>query len=110
MNEAITDGMANDTTFFTVIDTLLDSNEFSRAHATIESIIPESLRKAMGASNFHMNEYTNLVTKLVSLEDYRGAWMLFAKMDCCGLTPDRTLCTEIMKAVTKETMLEFEDR
>merc|ERR1719361_611204 len=103
------DGMANDTTFYTVIDTLLDCNDFSRAHATIESIIPGSLSKAMGASNFHMDAYINLTTKLISLEDYRGAWMLFAKMNSCGLTPDWTLCTEMMKAINKETMAEFED-
>ena len=41
--EAAADGMANDTTFFTVIGTV---------RATLESIIPVSLKKAMGASNF----------------------------------------------------------
>merc|ERR1719210_1142784 len=109
MDEAIADGMAIDTTFYAVIDTLLDCNDLSRAHAAIESIIPGSLRKAMGTSKFHMDSYTNLVTKLISLEDYRGAWMLFSKMDSCGLKPDATLCSEMMKAVNKETKAEFED-
>merc|ERR1719433_915542 len=63
----------------------------------------------MGASNFHMDAYINLITKLISREDYRGAWMLCAKMDSCWLTPDRTLCTEMMKAITKETRADFED-
>merc|ERR1719361_1154096 len=48
MAEAITDGMANDTTFYTVIDTLLDRKDFSRAHATIESIIPGALIRPWG--------------------------------------------------------------
>merc|ERR1719210_1676307 len=109
MDEAIADGMAIDTTFYAVIDTLLDCNDLSRAHAAIESIVPGSLRRSMGTSKFHMDSYTNLVTRLIGLEDYRGAWMLFSKMDSCGLTPDRPLCIEMMKAVTKETRAEFED-
>ena len=60
MTEAVADGMANDTTFFTVIGTV---------RATLESIIPVSLKKAMGASNFRMEAYRELITKLVSLED-----------------------------------------
>merc|ERR1719464_32158 len=35
--------------------------------------------------------------------------MLFAKLDSCGLTPDRTVCNVMMKAVTKETRAEFEE-
>merc|ERR1719216_190874 len=110
MAEAVADGMANDTTFYTAISTLLECKDFSRAHATIESIIPSSLKRAMGASKFHMEAYTELITKLVSLQDYRGAWMLFDKRDSCGLTPDRSLCIEMMRTVRKETRAEFEDR
>ena len=72
-------GMANGTTFYTAISTLLDRNDFCRAHSTIEGIIPWSLKTAMGASNFHLEAYVELITKLISLEDVSGAWMLFAK-------------------------------
>ena len=40
MDEAITDGMANNTNFYTVIESLLDCNDLCRAHAMIESIAP----------------------------------------------------------------------
>ena len=51
-----------------------------------------------------------LITKLISLEDFSGAWMLFDKMDSCGLTPDGSLCIEMMRTIRKETRGEFEDR
>ena len=51
-----------------------------------------------------------LITKLISLEDFSGAWMLFDKMDSCGLTPDRTLCVETLRTIRKETRAELQDR
>ena len=64
----------------------------------------------MGASNFHLEAYVELITKLISLEDFSGAWMLFDKMDSCGLTPDRTLCVETLRTIRKETRAELQDR
>ena len=110
MAEAGADGMANGTTFYTVISTLLDRSDFCRAHATIEGIIPWSLKRAMGASNFRLEADVELITKLISLEDFSGAWMLFDKMDSCGLTPDRTLCVETLRTIRKETRAELQDR
>ena len=108
MAEAVADGMANDMTSYTVISTLLDRNDFCRAHATIEGIIPWSLKRAMGASNFHLEANVELITKLIRLEDFSGAWMLFDKMDSCGLTPDRTLCVETLRTIRKETRAELQ--
>ena len=48
MAEAVTDGMASDTTSHTVISTLLDRSDFFWARAAIEGTIPWSLKSARG--------------------------------------------------------------
>ena len=105
--EAIRDGMANDTFFYTVIGALLEHHDLGRAHAAIESIEPAPLMRAMGAKSFHTEACKGLLTKLVILKDYWGAWKLFERLDACGLTPDGSLCAVMMKTVMRA---DFEGR
>ena len=62
-----------------------------------------------GASSGCNEGYSDLITKLGTLEDCKGAWMLFDMRDFCGLAPDGIICVPRMRTIGKETRAELED-
>jgi len=95
MTEAVDAGVADVISYNTMIKALLQNGKYQRARKTIE---------AMKAANMKPNVVTfNELLDATIRTNFKDTWDVVSEMQACGLSPNNTTCSILLKSIGKSS-------